>query len=186
MLPGVLGWRRETDPAATRPFFDVLPGQPISQEHRAPEDDLRNWYDRNTADPLTKLNALTIMSTEHQTRDYYINIGPTFSDPVARQLYAEIASIEEQHVTQYESSSLGNLRRSATSINLRDTTMRQATDMGMNRTGTGMSPVQAKQMSEAAQQAQPPDPSMRHNGRGDRSPQASRSDTLGPCTYPAR
>jgi hypothetical protein len=26
-----------------------------------------------------------------------------FADPVARQLYAEIASIEEQHVTQYES-----------------------------------------------------------------------------------
>jgi hypothetical protein len=32
-----------------------------------------------------------------------MNIGPTFADPLARQLYAEIASIEEQHVTQYES-----------------------------------------------------------------------------------
>jgi rubrerythrin len=32
-----------------------------------------------------------------------MNIGPTFSDPLARQLYAEIASVEEQHVTQYES-----------------------------------------------------------------------------------
>ena len=32
-----------------------------------------------------------------------MNIGPTFSDPVARALYAEIASIEEQHVTQYGS-----------------------------------------------------------------------------------
>jgi hypothetical protein len=32
-----------------------------------------------------------------------MNIGPLFADPVARQLYAEIASIEEQHVTQYES-----------------------------------------------------------------------------------
>ena len=32
-----------------------------------------------------------------------MNIGPIFADPVARQLYAEIASIEEQHVTQYES-----------------------------------------------------------------------------------
>src|SRR4029078_4405830 len=28
---------------------------------------------------------------------------PWFADPVARQLYAEIASVEEQHVTQYES-----------------------------------------------------------------------------------
>jgi energy-converting hydrogenase Eha subunit E len=30
-----------------------------------------------------------------------MNIGPTFADPVARQLYAEIASVEEQHVTRY-------------------------------------------------------------------------------------
>jgi hypothetical protein len=32
-----------------------------------------------------------------------MNVGPQFADPVARQLYAEIASIEEQHVTHYES-----------------------------------------------------------------------------------
>jgi hypothetical protein len=30
-------------------------------------------------------------------------VGPMYSDPVARQLYAEISAIEEQHVTQYES-----------------------------------------------------------------------------------
>jgi rubrerythrin len=43
------------------------------------------------------------MAGENQTHDYYMTIGPMFADPVARQLYAEIASIEEQHVTQYES-----------------------------------------------------------------------------------
>jgi hypothetical protein len=32
-----------------------------------------------------------------------MTVGPQFADPVARALYAEIASIEEQHVTQYES-----------------------------------------------------------------------------------
>lgn len=84
-------------------YTDVLPGRPTAEEHRAPEDDLRKWYDRKTAEPVSKLNALTIMAGEHQTHDYYMNIGPTFADPVARQLYAEIASIEEQHVTQYES-----------------------------------------------------------------------------------
>jgi rubrerythrin len=72
-------------------------------EHRHPSDDLRDHYDRKTASPVSKMGALTIMSGEYQTRDYYMNIGPTFSDPVARQLYAEIASIEEQHVTQYGS-----------------------------------------------------------------------------------
>jgi hypothetical protein len=52
---------------------------------------------------ITKLHACTLMAGEHQTHDYYMNIGPTFADPITRQLYAEIASIEEQHVTQYES-----------------------------------------------------------------------------------
>jgi len=84
-------------------YTDILPGRPTSVEHRAPEDDLRDCYDRNKAQPITKLNAVTIMGGEHQTHDYYMTIGPMFADPVARQLYAEIASIEEQHVTQYES-----------------------------------------------------------------------------------
>lgn len=84
-------------------YTDVLPGRPTAVEHRAPEDDLRESYDRATAEPLSKLHALTIMAGEHQTHDYYMTIGPMFADPTARQLYAEIASIEEQHVTQYES-----------------------------------------------------------------------------------
>jgi hypothetical protein len=84
-------------------YTDILPGRPTADEHRAPEDDLRRHYDRTKAHPLSKLNALTLVGSEFQTHDYYMNVGPTFADPVARQLYAEIASIEEQHVTQYES-----------------------------------------------------------------------------------
>jgi hypothetical protein len=84
-------------------YTDILPGRPTVVEHRAPEDDLRECYDRNKAQPISKLNAGTIMAGEHQTHDYYMTIGPMFADPIARQLYAEIASIEEQHVTQYES-----------------------------------------------------------------------------------
>lgn len=84
-------------------YTDILPGRPTAIEHRHPDDDLRNPYDRTQAALITKLNAFTLMAGEHQTHDYYMNIGPTFADPIARQLYAEIASIEEQHVTQYES-----------------------------------------------------------------------------------
>lgn len=84
-------------------YTDVLPGRPTAQQHRAPEDELRRSYDRGTASMLTRLHALTILAGEAQAHDYYMHTGPTFSDPVARQLYAEIASIEEQHVTQYES-----------------------------------------------------------------------------------
>jgi hypothetical protein len=84
-------------------YTDVLPGRPTQLEHRAPTDELKTPYDRGTAEFITKLHALTLVGGEYQTHDYYMTVGPTYSDPLGRQLYAEIASIEEQHVTQYES-----------------------------------------------------------------------------------
>lgn len=84
-------------------YTDILTGRPTIDEHRAPQDDVCRPYDRRTAAPVTRINALTIVSAEFQVNQYYLNAGPLFADPVARQLYAEIASIEEQHVTQYES-----------------------------------------------------------------------------------
>lgn len=84
-------------------YTDIIPGRPTSVEHRAPVDDVRRHYDRHTADALTKIHALTLVSGEYQTRDFYMTVGPMYADPVGRLLYAEIASIEEQHVTQYES-----------------------------------------------------------------------------------
>jgi len=84
-------------------YTDVLPGRPTAVEHRAPEDELRTPYDKRKAALVTKLHAATLVAGEHQTHDYYMTVGPTYADPIGRQLYAEIASIEEQHVTQYES-----------------------------------------------------------------------------------
>src|SRR4051794_10455112 len=78
-------------------YTDIRPGRPTAIEHRHPLDDLRRHYDRKTAHPLSKLNALTLVAGEYQTHDYYMHVGPLFSDPIARMLYAEIASIEEQH-----------------------------------------------------------------------------------------
>ncbi len=87
----------------TQSYTDIIPGRLTAIEHRHPLDDVRRPYEARTAAPITKLNALTIVSAENQVHTYYMNIGPSFTDPVARQLYAEIAAIEEQHVTQYES-----------------------------------------------------------------------------------
>ena len=84
-------------------YTDILPGRPTAVEHRHPLDDLRRPYDHTRAETLTKLHAMTLVAAEHQTHDYYMTIGPMFADPTARMLYAEIASIEEQHVTHYES-----------------------------------------------------------------------------------
>ncbi|HVJ88412.1 MAG TPA: hypothetical protein VM580_01325 [Labilithrix sp.] len=87
----------------TQCYTDIMPGRPTSVEHRAPDDDVRENYDRKKADPISKINTVIITAAEYQTHDYYMTVGPTYADPVGRQLYAEIASIEEQHVTQYES-----------------------------------------------------------------------------------
>ncbi|MFA5678342.1 MAG: hypothetical protein WC953_08035 [Pseudomonas sp.] len=84
-------------------YTDLVPGRPTSEHHRAPESDLRDNYDKHQAALITKIHAALITGAEYQTHDYYMNIGPTFTDPVARMLYAEIASVEEQHVTQYGS-----------------------------------------------------------------------------------
>jgi len=87
----------------TQSYTDIVPARPTWEHHRHPSNDLVDHYDRSQAHMLSKLHALTITSTEAQTHNYYLNVGPTFADPIARQLYAEIASVEEQHVTQYES-----------------------------------------------------------------------------------
>ncbi len=86
-------------------YTDIVPGRPTSEHHRHPENDIRDNYEKNSAALITKIHAALITGAEYQTHDYYQNIGPLFADPLARQLYAEIASVEEQHVTQYGSLS---------------------------------------------------------------------------------
>jgi hypothetical protein len=87
----------------TRDLTEIMPGRPTVVEHRSPVDDLRRHYDRHTVDPLSRLHVLTLVAGEQQTMSFYMNHGPDFMEPIARGLYLEIAEIEEQHVTQYES-----------------------------------------------------------------------------------
>lgn len=86
----------------TQGYTDIVPARPTILHHRAPEHDLLESYGPGAA-LATKLNALTLVGAEFQTHDYYMNIGPLFADPLARQLYAEIASVESQHITHYGS-----------------------------------------------------------------------------------
>jgi hypothetical protein len=82
---------------------EVMPGRPTIQEHRHPYDNVRDPYDKATTAPLSKLHALTILSAEQQVMFYYMNVGPQYMEPIARQLYQEISLIEQEHVTHYES-----------------------------------------------------------------------------------
>lgn len=82
---------------------EVMPGRPTPYHHRDAVDNVRDPYDRDRAAPLSKLHALTIMSAEQQTMNFYMNVGPQYMEPIARRLYQEIGLIEEEHVTHYES-----------------------------------------------------------------------------------
>lgn len=83
---------------------NVKPGRPTSEEHRHPLNDAVRWhYDKNAADFKTKMNVWTIIPAEQQTYLYYKTHGMMYPQDIARKLYAEIAEIEDQHVTHYES-----------------------------------------------------------------------------------
>jgi len=81
---------------------EIKPGRPTAIEHRHPVDEMRKHFRRDEVDTRTWLNYYTIVSAEQQTELYYKSHGFMFSDDMARKLYAEIAEIEEQHVSQYE------------------------------------------------------------------------------------
>lgn len=84
-------------------YVDITPGRPTIAEHRFPLDSIKNPVDFKTADIRTKLNTLIITAGEQQTMNFYMNIGNTYYNDLGRQLYLEIAMIEEQHVSQYGS-----------------------------------------------------------------------------------
>lgn len=84
-------------------YVDITPGRPTIAEHRFPFDSVKNPIDSKTADIRTKLNTLIITAGEQQTMNFYMNIGNTYCNDLGRQLYMEIAMIEEQHVSHYGS-----------------------------------------------------------------------------------
>lgn len=83
-------------------YTEIMPGRPTIAEHRHPFDNVRRPIKPN-ASLATKLHTMTITAAEQQTMNYYMNIAQWYKNDLGRKLYAEIAMIEEAHVTQYES-----------------------------------------------------------------------------------
>ena len=82
---------------------DVIVGRPTQHHHNCNGLRLRHHYDKNTAEPQTKVNILTVLSGEQQTHNFYAEHGFMYADHVLRETYAEIKDVEEEHVTMYES-----------------------------------------------------------------------------------
>ena len=89
--------------AVTKQFTEITVGRPTAAEHRHPFDDVRKNINSKKADPFTLMNTMTIVAAEQQTMNFYMNVGNKAKDMLGRGLYLEIAQIEEQHVTHYES-----------------------------------------------------------------------------------
>lgn len=87
----------------TGELTEIMPGRPTISEHRHPFDEVRRPVDGKAADPRTCLHIQTLVAAEQQTMNFYMNDGNVPVHPLARALYLEIATIEEQHVTHYES-----------------------------------------------------------------------------------
>lgn len=84
-------------------FTEITPARPTIAHHRYPKDNVKAHMDAKKADLFTKLVAATITAAEQQTMNYYMNIAQWYKNNLGRKLYAEIAMVEEEHVTQYES-----------------------------------------------------------------------------------
>jgi rubrerythrin len=82
---------------------DVFPGRPTQDHHNDPLLRLRKHYEKNQASPISKAHILTLMAGEQQTHNFYKAHGFQYGSPELREIYAEIAEVEEEHVTQYES-----------------------------------------------------------------------------------
>ncbi len=84
-------------------YTEIMPGRPTIAHHRYPMDNVKRKIDAKTSDVQTVLSTMIITAAEQQTMNYYMNVTPFACSELGRKLYQEIAMVEEEHVTQYES-----------------------------------------------------------------------------------
>ena len=84
-------------------YTEIMPGRPTIAHHRFPTDNVKRNINAKTSDVQTVLNTMIITAAEQQTMNYYMNVTNFAKSDIGRKLYMEIALVEEEHVTQYES-----------------------------------------------------------------------------------
>ena len=84
-------------------YTEIMPGRPTIAHHRFNKDNVKRSIDTKSADLFTTLTTMILTAAEQQTMNYYMNITNLATNDLARRVYMEIAQVEEEHVTQYES-----------------------------------------------------------------------------------
>lgn len=84
-------------------YTEITPGRPTIAEHRYAADNIRCAMDSRHAQAFSILVGNIITAAEQQTMNFYMNVGSFYPNEYGRKMYAEIAMVEEEHVSQYES-----------------------------------------------------------------------------------
>ncbi|MBR2321454.1 MAG: hypothetical protein IKA57_04895 [Clostridia bacterium] len=84
-------------------YTEIMPGRPTIAHHRFPMDNVKRNISAKCAEVQTVLATMIITAAEQQTMNYYMNVTNFACSDIGRKLYEEIAMVEEEHVTQYES-----------------------------------------------------------------------------------
>lgn len=84
-------------------YTEIMPARPTVAHFRHPFDSIKNPIINKKADPITKCDVAIITAAEQQTMNYYMNLGAFYKHQKGRELYTEIAMVEEQHVSHYGS-----------------------------------------------------------------------------------
>ena len=84
-------------------YTEIMPGRPTIAHQRYPMDNVRRNINAKTSDVQTVLSTMIITAAEQQTMNYYMNVTNFACSDMGRKLYQEIALVEEEHVTHYES-----------------------------------------------------------------------------------
>lgn len=84
-------------------YTEIMPGRPTIAHHRYPMDNVKRNINAKNSETGTVLATMIITAAEQQTMNYYMNVTNFSPTDCGRKLYQEIALVEEEHVTQYES-----------------------------------------------------------------------------------
>lgn len=84
-------------------YTEIMPGRPTVAHHRHPYDNIKKPISNISSDPITKCDVSIITAAEQQTMNYYMNLGAFYKHQKGREVYTEIAMVEEEHVSQYGS-----------------------------------------------------------------------------------
>lgn len=84
-------------------YTEIMPGRPTVAHPRPPYTAVNRPISNISANPITKCDVSIITAAEQQTMNYYMNLGSFYKHQKGRELYTEIAMVEEQHVSEYGS-----------------------------------------------------------------------------------